>query len=126
MTSVEKVDILGFHIHAFLGRIWLVLGFLFFLFFFLAYFNFNLYLVLELKKRVDKYFDGDDEAIPSIFEAILERKLAKLQGKHDEKDEELIEKICGKREVLHSDSDPRDNDCIESDSDEFSDYSESD
>ncbi|XP_044476373.1 uncharacterized protein LOC123203940 [Mangifera indica] len=38
----------------------------------------------ELKRRIDKFFEGDEEAIPSIFEAILRRKLA---GKHEESDE---------------------------------------
>ncbi|XP_015882790.2 uncharacterized protein LOC107418600 [Ziziphus jujuba] len=71
----------------------------------------------ELKKRVEKYFDGDEEAIPSIFEAILERKLAKLEGKLDEKDEELVEKIFGKREELHGDSEDHEDFESESDSD---------
>ena len=36
---------------------------------------------------------GDAEAIPSIFEEILKRKLA---GKYEEVDKELIEEIVGK------------------------------
>ncbi|KAL6973582.1 hypothetical protein U1Q18_027767 [Sarracenia purpurea var. burkii] len=44
----------------------------------------------ELKRRIQKYFEGDEEAIPSIFEAILKRKLA---GKHDESDDELMEEF---------------------------------
>ncbi|CAL5372005.1 unnamed protein product [Camellia sinensis] len=44
----------------------------------------------ELKRRIEKYFEGDEEAIPSIFEAILKRKLA---GKHDESDDELMEEF---------------------------------
>ncbi|KAM7482972.1 hypothetical protein LguiB_007555 [Lonicera macranthoides] len=41
----------------------------------------------ELKIQIEKYLEGDEEAIPSIFEAILKRKLA---GKHDESDDELM------------------------------------
>ncbi|KAJ0048479.1 hypothetical protein Pint_16569 [Pistacia integerrima] len=44
----------------------------------------------ELKRRIEKYLEGDEEAIPSIFEAILSRKLA---GKHEESDDELMEEI---------------------------------
>ncbi|KAI4324669.1 hypothetical protein MLD38_030136 [Melastoma candidum] len=35
----------------------------------------------ELKGRIQRFYDGDGEALPSIFEAILKRKLA---GKNDE------------------------------------------
>ncbi|KAF7124492.1 hypothetical protein RHSIM_Rhsim12G0141600 [Rhododendron simsii] len=45
---------------------------------------------LELKRRIERYFEGDEEAIPSIFEAILKRKLA---GKHDDSDDELMEEF---------------------------------
>ncbi|KAK4844407.1 hypothetical protein QYF36_019886 [Acer negundo] len=55
----------------------------------------------ELKKRIDKYLEGDEEAIPSIFEAILSRKLA---GKHDESDDELLEEIRHKTDK-HQDQD---------------------
>ena len=44
----------------------------------------------ELKKRIDKCLEGDEEAIPSIFEAILSRKLS---GKHEESDNESLEEI---------------------------------
>ncbi|XP_052179314.1 uncharacterized protein LOC127792777 [Diospyros lotus] len=44
----------------------------------------------ELKRRIEKYFEGDEEVIPSIFEAILKRKLT---GKHDESDNELMEEF---------------------------------
>ncbi|KAI4350960.1 hypothetical protein L6164_005362 [Bauhinia variegata] len=44
----------------------------------------------ELKTRIEKYFKGDEEALPSIVEAILQRKLA---GKHDETDDELMEEL---------------------------------
>ncbi|XP_009778076.1 uncharacterized protein LOC107801405 [Nicotiana tabacum] len=40
-----------------------------------------------LKRQIDKFFEGDEEAFPSIFEAILKRKLA---GKSEESDEELM------------------------------------
>lgn len=44
----------------------------------------------ELKIRIDKYFKGDEEALPSILESILSRKLA---GKHEETDDELIDEL---------------------------------
>ena len=50
-------------------------------------------MVVELKKFIDKFYVGDAEAIPSIFEEILKRKLA---GKYEEVDKELIEEIVGK------------------------------
>ncbi|GMI76589.1 hypothetical protein like AT4G21460 [Hibiscus trionum] len=46
----------------------------------------------ELKMRIQKFYDGDDDAIPSIFEGILKRKLT---GKHEESDDELMREICG-------------------------------
>ncbi|XVF53866.1 hypothetical protein PTKIN_Ptkin05aG0133700 [Pterospermum kingtungense] len=46
----------------------------------------------ELKKRIQKFFDGDEDAIPSIFEGILKRKLS---GKHEESDDELMKEIRG-------------------------------
>ena len=54
------------------------------------YLNFLL-LAAELKLRIEKYFKGDDEeALPSILEAILARKLA---GKHEETDDELVDEL---------------------------------
>lgn len=48
-------------------------------------------LVVELKLQIEKYFkDGDEEALPPIFESILKRKLT---GKHEETDDELVEKL---------------------------------
>ncbi|KAH7858402.1 hypothetical protein Vadar_023408 [Vaccinium darrowii] len=47
----------------------------------------------ELRRRIEKYFGGDEDAIPSIFEAILKRKLA---GKHDDSDDELMEEFRNK------------------------------
>ncbi|KAL6988158.1 hypothetical protein U1Q18_013905 [Sarracenia purpurea var. burkii] len=44
----------------------------------------------DLKMRIEKYFKGDEEALPSIVEAILARKLA---GKHEETDDELMEEL---------------------------------
>lgn len=44
----------------------------------------------ELKMRIEKYFKGDEEALPSILEAILQRKLT---GKHVETDDNLIEEL---------------------------------
>ncbi|XAR71653.1 hypothetical protein NMG60_11018028 [Bertholletia excelsa] len=45
----------------------------------------------ELKTRIEKYFkDGDEEALPSIVEAILARRLT---GKHEETDDELMEQL---------------------------------
>ncbi|KAK8542740.1 hypothetical protein V6N13_136706 [Hibiscus sabdariffa] len=41
----------------------------------------------ELKTRIEKYFQGDEDALPSILEAILQRKLT---GKHEETDDELM------------------------------------
>ncbi|KAK1438631.1 hypothetical protein QVD17_04440 [Tagetes erecta] len=41
----------------------------------------------ELKAQIDKLYKGDFEAIPTIFESILKRKLA---GKHEESDNELM------------------------------------
>lgn len=48
------------------------------------------YLIAELKLRIDNYFKGDEEALPSILEAILRRKLT---GKHEETDEELLDDL---------------------------------
>lgn len=45
---------------------------------------------LELKMRIKKYFKGDEEALPSIIEAILQRKLA---GKHEETDDEVMDEL---------------------------------
>lgn len=33
-------------------------------------------MITELKRRIAKLHEGDDSVIPSIFEAILKRKLA--------------------------------------------------
>ncbi|KAI5655821.1 hypothetical protein M9H77_33008 [Catharanthus roseus] len=45
----------------------------------------------ELKLRLDEYFKkGNEEALPSILEAILKRKLT---GKHEETDDELLDEL---------------------------------
>ncbi|KAL3512221.1 hypothetical protein ACH5RR_024938 [Cinchona calisaya] len=45
----------------------------------------------ELKLRIDEYFNkGDEEALPSILEAILQRGLT---GKHEETDDEVISEL---------------------------------
>ncbi|XP_052483162.1 uncharacterized protein LOC105783908 [Gossypium raimondii] len=44
----------------------------------------------ELKTRIKKYFEGDEEALPSVLEAILRRKLV---GKHEETDDELMDEL---------------------------------
>ncbi|KAL2461710.1 Ribosomal protein S24/S35 [Abeliophyllum distichum] len=45
----------------------------------------------ELKEQIDRFFKGDDEAIPSIFEAILKRKLEGTAG--DESDNEFMKEL---------------------------------
>lgn len=47
-------------------------------------------LYLELKKRIEQYFKGDEEAFASVYEAILKRKLS---GKHEHTDDELLEEL---------------------------------
>ncbi|KOM25041.1 hypothetical protein LR48_Vigan46s000300 [Vigna angularis] len=44
----------------------------------------------ELKRRIDIYMKGDEEVLPSIMEAILQRKLS---GKHEETDDELMDEL---------------------------------
>lgn len=44
----------------------------------------------ELKKRIDQYFNGDEEALSSVLEAILSRKLS---GKHEDTDDELVDEF---------------------------------
>lgn len=40
--------------------------------------------------RIEKYFKGDEESLPSILEAILQRKLA---GKHEDTDDEMMDEL---------------------------------
>lgn len=53
-------------------------------------FNMTSCLILELKTRIEKYFKGDEEALPPILEAILQRKLTR---KHEETDDELMDEL---------------------------------
>ncbi|KAF2298583.1 hypothetical protein GH714_024204 [Hevea brasiliensis] len=55
----------------------------------------------ELKRRIVKYCEGDEEAIPSIFEAILKRKLAGIK----DEDYELMEEVRRKSPSENFDSD---------------------
>lgn len=66
--------------------------------------------------QIDNYFKGNDEAIPTIFEAILKRKLT---GKYEQTDKKLMEELCGKRQELLSDEEEEDDEEIESDLDEL-------
>lgn len=66
----------------------------------------------ELKRRVAKLQEGDAEAIPSVFEAILQRYLA---GKPIEADEELMREILGKRALSEDEEDESDSDWEEID-----------
>jgi len=45
---------------------------------------------VELKKRIEEYFKGDEEALPSILEAIMARKIS---GKHEDTDDELMDEL---------------------------------
>ncbi|GKV38315.1 hypothetical protein SLEP1_g46239 [Rubroshorea leprosula] len=44
----------------------------------------------ELKTRIENYFKGDETVLPSVFEAILSRRLTK---KHEEADDALMEQL---------------------------------
>ncbi|CDY47739.1 BnaA02g16560D [Brassica napus] len=45
----------------------------------------------ELKKRIQSFLeDGDEDALPDLFEAMMTRKLS---GKHDESDDEVMEEV---------------------------------
>lgn len=61
--------------------------------------------VKELKRRVAKLQEGDAEAIPSVFEAILQRYLA---GKPIEADQELMRGILGKWTLSEDEEDESD------------------
>ncbi|GMH22233.1 hypothetical protein Nepgr_024076 [Nepenthes gracilis] len=50
----------------------------------------------ELRRRIMKYSEGDMEALPSIFEAILARKLT---GNHSDSDDELMEELGSKNSL---------------------------
>ncbi|KAL6175624.1 hypothetical protein ACLB2K_052263 [Fragaria x ananassa] len=70
----------------------------------------------ELKMQIDDYFKGNDKAFPTIFEAILKRKLS---GKHEQTDKQLMEELQGKKQGSLSDDDEEDDEEIESDFDEY-------
>ncbi|ANM58211.1 coiled-coil protein [Arabidopsis thaliana] len=61
----------------------------------------------ELKKRIQSFLDdGNEDAIPDLFEALMIRKLS---GKHDDSDDEVMD-------VVHIESDDlRDGDSSDSD-----------
>ncbi|VVA95194.1 unnamed protein product [Arabis nemorensis] len=45
----------------------------------------------ELKKRIQSFLDdGDEDALPNLFEAMMIRKLS---GKHDQSDDEVMEEV---------------------------------
>ncbi|CAH8334678.1 unnamed protein product [Eruca vesicaria subsp. sativa] len=45
----------------------------------------------ELKKRIQSFLDdGDEDALPDLFEAMMTRKLS---GNHDESDDEVMEEV---------------------------------
>ncbi|CAA7043171.1 unnamed protein product [Microthlaspi erraticum] len=45
----------------------------------------------ELKKRIKRFLDdGDEDALPFLFAALMDRKLT---GKHDESDDEVMEEV---------------------------------
>ena len=45
-------------------------------------------MVAELKKKIERYYEGDEDEIPAIFEAILKRKLAGISN-----DDSFMEKL---------------------------------
>lgn len=50
----------------------------------------RIFWFLDLKTQVEKYFGGDEEALPSILESILRRRLVE---KHGETDDELLDEL---------------------------------
>ncbi|KAL5079557.1 hypothetical protein RYX36_007978 [Vicia faba] len=65
----------------------------------------------ELKRRVARLKEGDDDAIPAVFEAVLQRYLT---GKPIDADQDLMREILGKGTVSKDDDEE---DKYESDSD---------
>ncbi|CAF2139805.1 unnamed protein product [Brassica napus] len=87
----------------------------------------------ELKKRIQSFLeDGDEDALPDLFEAMMTRKLS---GKHDESDDEVMEEVrkypindahkvddnVESDDLSDGDSDEEGDDLSEGDSDEESD-----
>lgn len=66
----------------------------------------------ELKNRIERYLGGDMDALPSIFEGILVRKLS---GKHDETDDELMEDFRSKTQKDEDQQVQSDKDLTDSD-----------
>lgn len=66
----------------------------------------------ELKNRIERYLGGDMDALPSIFEGILARKLS---GKHDETDDELMEEFRSKTQKDENQQVQSDKDLTDSD-----------
>lgn len=64
-----------------------------------------IYWVEELKRRVARLQEGDEDAIPSLFEAIMQRYLT---NKPIEADPELMKEILGKGTVSESEEDEDD------------------
>ncbi|KAL3512220.1 hypothetical protein ACH5RR_024937 [Cinchona calisaya] len=75
----------------------------------------------ELKRQIEKFYDGDEDAFASLFEAILRRKLS---GKSDEMDEVLIKELPDWPQILEDDDDDEESD--DKDDDEESDDKEFD
>ncbi|ESQ27795.1 hypothetical protein EUTSA_v10019822mg [Eutrema salsugineum] len=73
----------------------------------------------ELKKRIQSFLDdGDEDALPDLFEAMMNRKLS---GKHDESDDEVMDEvrkypINDAHKVDDSDSDTESDDLRDGDS----------
>lgn len=66
-----------------------------------------------MKRRVARLKEGDDDAIPAVFEAVLQRYLT---GKPIDADQDLMREILGKGTVS-KDDDEEDEDEFDSDSD---------
>lgn len=81
-------------------------------------------MVSELKEQIENFLqseEGNEEAISSIFETILKRKLS---GKHEESDNELMDELREKP-VTDFMEDPREfGDQSDEDVDSFSDEEE--
>ncbi|KAF5730338.1 hypothetical protein HS088_TW20G00711 [Tripterygium wilfordii] len=69
----------------------------------------------ELKRRIDKFYEGDADAVPSIFEAILKRKLS---GKHEDSDDELVKELQERLPITEADDEETDSDTDSSETDE--------
>ena len=71
-------------------------------------------MVAELKKKIEKYYEGDEDEITSIIEAILKRKLPVISN-----DDSFMEALG--RNVKEGDFDKLHNSSSRSDSDSDSD-----